>query len=183
MKTSKAIASVVAILAIAGACAPDAGTPDRPPTIAETLPFPDDPDLWPSIREERIRTLLAPAMRRAGVDAWVVMARENANDPIAAHVGAENAGGLAAFLFFLRDDGTLESLAVSPETEATALSEVTPLDSVRSVRRGTNMFDAVAEELSARDPDRIAVNSSNRNIADGLSWTQRNALVRALGPG
>ena len=40
---------------------------------ATTLPFPDDPDLWPSIRQERIRTLLGPAMARAGIEAWVVM--------------------------------------------------------------------------------------------------------------
>lgn len=120
-------------------------------------------------------------MRRADVDAWVVLARENANDPIAAHVGAENAGGLAAFLFFVDDAGSLSSLAVSPVTEATALAEVTPLDSVRPVPRGSSIYDLVAEELRARDPDRIAVNSSSLNIADGLSWTQRRALERALG--
>jgi Xaa-Pro aminopeptidase len=56
-------------------------------------------------------------MERAGVEAWLVLGRENANDPIAPHVGAENAGGLAA-----------------------------------------------------------------RNIADGLSWTQRTALAEAIGP-
>lgn len=144
-------------------------------------PFPDDPDLWPSVRADRISTLLGPAMQRAGVDAWIVLGQENANDPIAAHVGAENAGGLAAFLFFMDDDGTLESLAISPETEATALAEVTPLDSVRSVRRGTSLYEAVAEEMERRQPARIAINSSGRNIADGLSWTQRNALQAALG--
>ena len=165
-------------------CAGSACTPSTDGTDAggSALPFPHDPDLWPSIRAERISTLLGPAMRRAGVDAWVVLARENANDPIAAHVGAENAGGLAAFLFFVDDSGRISSLAISPETEATALAEVSPLDSVRSVRRGTSMYQAVAEELRARDPARIAVNSSSRNIADGLSWTQRNALERALGP-
>lgn len=145
-------------------------------------PFPEDPQLWPSIRQERIRTLLGPAMQRAGVDAWLVLGRENANDPIALHVGAENAGGLAAFLFFLDDDGALSSLAISPETEATALAEVTPLDSVQSVRRGTSVYEHVAEVLRSRDPAAIAVNSGSRNIADGLSWTQRRALEAALGP-
>jgi Xaa-Pro dipeptidase len=160
-----------------GACAPS----EPSPTDAER-PFPEDPDLWPSVRAERIATLLGPAMRRAEVDAWIVLGRENANDPIAAHVGAENAGGLAAFLFFANADGGLESLAISPETEATALAEVTPLDSVRAVPRGTDLYEAVAEEIRARSPRRIAVNSSTRNIADGLSWTQRSALEAALGP-
>ena len=161
--------------------APDRSASDAS-SVATDRPFPDDPDLWPSVREERIATLLGPAMVRAEVDAWVVLARENANDPIAAHVGAENAGGLAAFLFFVDGDGSLSSLAISPETEATALSEVTPLDSVRSVPRGISLYEAVAEEMRARNPARIAVNSSTRNIADGLSWTQRNALEAALGP-
>jgi Xaa-Pro aminopeptidase len=110
------------------------------------------------------------------------MARENANDPLAAHIGAENAGGLAAFLFFRREDGSVESLALSPVTESTALAEVTPLDSVRAIPRGTNVYSLVAEEIAARQPARIGVNSGPRSVADGLSWTQREALERALGP-
>lgn len=166
------------------ACAPDESARGKSevPTPAPERPFPHDAALWPSIREERIRTLLGPAMARADVDAWVVFGRENANDPIASHIGAENAGGLAAFLFFVSADGALESLALSPETEATALAEVSPLDSVRPVSRGSDMYRLVADELRARGSERIAVNSSSRNIADGLSWSQRTALEAALGP-
>jgi Xaa-Pro aminopeptidase len=172
------LTGLLAILVVMAGCTGPQGSP----SATEALPFPDDPSLWPTIRQERIRTLLGPAMERADVDAWIVLARENANDPIAPHVGAENAGGLAAFLFFLDSDGGLESLAISPETEATALAEVTPLDSVRSVPRGTSIYRAIREEMELRRPDRIAINSSSRNIADGLSWTQRVMLEEALGP-
>lgn len=171
----------LAVIIGASGCGPAVDAPGSGPGADASLLFPDDPGLWPSIREERIATLLGPAMQRAEVDAWIVLGRENANDPIAAHVGAENAGGLAAFLFFLDDADELESLAISPETEATALAEVTPLDSVRSVPRGSSLYEAVAAEIRARAPRRIAVNSSDRNVADGLSWTQRNALEGALG--
>ena len=169
---------ITALYATSGCTAPSAQTDSQ--TVTDQ-PFPDNPDLWPSIRQERIRTLLGPAMARAGVDAWIVLARENANDPIASHIGAENAGGLAAFLFFVDAEGNLESLAISPETEATALSEVSPLDDVRSLPRGTSMYVAAADELRNRNPRSIAVNSSSRNIADGLSYTQRVALEEALG--
>ena len=169
---------ITALYATSGCTAPSTQTDSQ--TVTDQ-PFPDNPDLWPSIRQERIRTLLGPAMARAGVDAWIVLARENANDPIASHIGAENAGGLAAFLFFTDAEGNLESLAISPETEATALSEVSPLDDVRSVPRGTSMYVAAADELRNRNPRSIAVNSSTRNIADGLSYTQRVALEEALG--
>ncbi|MDX1396816.1 MAG: M24 family metallopeptidase [Gemmatimonadota bacterium] len=120
-------------------------------------------------------------MERGGLDAWVVLARENANDPLAVHIGAENAGGLAAFLFFLRSDGSLESLALSPVTEATALAEVTPLDSVRAFDRGEDVYALIADEIGSRDPGRIGVNSGPRSVADGLSWTQRTELEAALG--
>ncbi len=146
------------------------------------MPFPDDPTLWPSIREERIQTLLGPAMARAGAEAWVVFARENANDPLAAHIGAENAGGLAAFLFFATPQGELSSIAISPSSESTALAEVSPLDTVIATPRGENVYTAAAAILAERNPATIAVNNSGRNVADGLSWTQRNAFEQALGP-
>ncbi len=57
------------------------------------------PGAWARIRKARIQRLLPGAMERAGVDAWVVLCRENANDPLAAHIGCENAGAPAAFLF------------------------------------------------------------------------------------
>jgi Xaa-Pro aminopeptidase len=41
---------------------------------------------------------------------------------------------------------------------------------------------AIAERLAAADPARIAVNSGGSGMADGLSWTQRTGLERALGP-
>ncbi len=71
---------------------------------------------WPEIREERIRTLLPGAMDAAGVDAWVVFCRENANDPLAIHVGGESAGGAAAYLFFRSTEG-VERVIIAPSIE------------------------------------------------------------------
>ena len=41
---------------------------------------------------------------------------------------------------------------------------------------------AIAERLAAAAPSRVAVNSGGSGMADGLSWTQRTGLERALGP-
>ena len=156
--------------------------------MGEDLPFPPEENPWTSIREERIRSLLGPAMSRAGVDAWVLILRENHNDPLAHHVGGENAGGTAAFLFFREDpaDGTEEevrvrSLALSPAGEATALRDVGLHDSV-AILSGESAFQAAARELRAQDPGVIAINSANLAVADGLSHTQRRQLEAALGP-
>ena len=73
-------------------------------------------DPWPEIREEHIRTLLPGAMDAAGVDAWVVFCRENANDPLAIHVGGGSAGGAAAYLFFRTAEG-VDRVIIAPSSE------------------------------------------------------------------
>jgi len=147
------------------------------------LPFPASENPWPSIREERIRALLGPAMDRAGVDAWAVFLRENNNDPLAHHVGGENAGGLAAFLFF-RDPGgrggAIYAHALTPGGEATALRDAGIHDEVEVLTGGESAWAAAARVLAARNPQRIAINMSNLAVADGLSHTQYQALTAAL---
>lgn len=171
---------VAALLAWLGVAACTAAPRAAPPATLDSLLA--GPSPWPAIRAERIRTLLPAAMRAAGIDAWVVMARENANDPLALHVGAENAGAPAAFLFFRQGDG-VRSLVLSGFGEAIALRELGLHDSVVVVERGTGALEAaVAERLRAADAARIAINSGGSGIADGLSWTQRTALEQALGP-
>ena len=136
---------------------------------------------WPRIRKERIQNLLPAAMERAGVDAWIVICRENDNDPLAAHVGGENAGGSAAFLFF-RKGGGVSSVAISPAGEATALKDVGLHGRVVVRGRDQTLWDAVASEVRSAAPKKIAVNSGGDSVADGLSWSQRTSLEKALGP-
>lgn len=148
------------------------------PVLAE---FPEGPSPWPAIRKARVQKLLPPAMQRAGVDAWIVICRENANDPLAAHVGGENAGAPAAFLFFLKE-GKLSANALSPSGEATALKDVGLHDAVEVLERGQDLWEAVARRVRQAQPRKIAINSSGMTVADGLSATQRVALEKALGP-
>jgi len=137
---------------------------------------------WPEIRKARIRSLLPAAMERAGVDAWVVVCRENANDPLAPHVGGENAGGTVAFLF-LRQGQAVRAIAISPAGEARALRDVGLHDEVETLERGADVYARVAARLAEAGPGRIAVNSSRAMVvADGLSHTQRALLEAALSP-
>ena len=139
------------------------------------------PSPWPAIRKERIAKLLPEAMRRARVDAWVVVCRENDNDPLAAHVGGENAGGAAAFLFLLGEGG-VRAVALSPAGEATALKDVGLHDDVVVLERTTTVWEEAAKRLRSAGSKKIAVNSSPMTVADGLSHTQRGLLEKALGP-
>lgn len=136
---------------------------------------------WPEIRQQRIQSLLAPAMQKAGVDAWISLCRENNNDPIADHIGCENAGSQAAFVF-ISHEGKLQSLVFSPEGEAQALIDLGQHDKVFSIPRGEQSIDHLATFLAQQKLHKIAVNSSPNNAqADGLSYSQRIALEAALG--
>jgi Xaa-Pro aminopeptidase len=149
---------------------------------ASAADSPSQGSSWPRIRKARIQQLLPRAMELAQVDAWVVICRENDNDPLAMHVGCENAGAQAAFLF-LKQKGGVRSLALSPAGEAKALQDVGPFDEVVSLERGTDLFARVATALAEAKPQRIAVNSSSHlTVADGLSATQRQRLEAALSP-
>jgi len=147
---------------------------------AHIIPFSADNNPWPQIRKERIQKLLPEAMKNAGVASWLVVCRENSNDPLALHVGGENAGGAAAFLFFLVGD-KVRSVAISPEGEAIALKDMKLHDEVVVIKRGSNIWKTAKEQFQKYDPKTIALNSSGYNVADGLSYTQRKALEGELG--
>jgi len=148
----------------------------------ETIDNPfSGPSPWPEIRKERIQKLLPEAMKAAGVDAWIIICRENNNDPIAHHIGGENAGGTALFLFFLEND-QVKSMVYSPIGEATALADLKIHDEVIPVERGSSAITDASMFLLAKDFKKIAVNSSYENaLSDGLSFTQRKTLEEVLG--
>lgn len=136
---------------------------------------------WPDIRKKRINTLLPEALKAAAVDCWLVVCRENNNDPMAEHIGGENAGGTAVFMFYYDSDG-FHSLVFSPSGESTALDELDIHDKVISVERGTSAIDAAIAFIKTKDFKNIAVNISEENaLADGLSHTQYQELETKLG--
>jgi Xaa-Pro aminopeptidase len=143
-------------------------------------PFPVEKSPWQKIRKERIQKLLPEAMKIAGVDCWLTVCRENNNDPLALHVGGENATGINAFIFLL-DGNNVKSIAISPEGEAIALKDVKLHDEVIVIEKNSNIWENIAVVLKKANPNKIAVNSSSYTIADGLSHSQYTQLEKALG--
>lgn len=136
---------------------------------------------WPEIRKKRINKLLPNALQEAKVDCWLVLCRENNNDPLADHIGGENAGGNAVFLFY-NDDRGFHSKVFSPSGESTALDELNIHDEVVSVPRGISTIDLAINFIKNKNFETIAINSSISNsIADGLSYTQRKEIENLLG--
>jgi Xaa-Pro aminopeptidase len=136
---------------------------------------------WPEIRKKRINKLLPEALKTASVDCWLVVCRENNNDPMAEHVGGENAGGTAVFMFYNDSEG-FHSLVFSPSGESTALDELDIHDTVISVERGTSAIDTAVAFIRTKEFKTIAVNISEENaLADGLSHTQYKELETKMG--
>ncbi len=136
---------------------------------------------WPEIRKKRINKLLPNALQEAKVDCWLVLCRENNNDPLADHIGGENTGGSAVFLFY-NDDRGFHSKVFSPIGESTALDELNIHDQVVSVPRGNSTIDLAINFIKNKNFETIAINSSTSNsIADGLSYTQRKEIENLLG--
>lgn len=135
---------------------------------------------WPEIRKKRINKLLPNALQEAKVDCWLVLCRENNNDPLADHIGGENAGGNAVFLFY-NDERGFHSKVFSPIGESTALDELDIHDEVISVQRGVSSINLAINFIRNKNFETIAINSSTTNsIADGLSFTQRKQIENLL---
>lgn len=174
MHSIKKIAALLLMIATLAGCKNEAIKPSF------ENPF-SGPSPWPEIRKERIQKLLPEAMKAASVDAWVIICRENNNDPIAHHIGGENAGGTALFLFYL-DGENVKSVAFSPIGESTALADLKIHDEVIPVERGKSAVLEAIPFIKSKGFKTIAVNSSFENeLADGLSYTQRKTLEEALG--
>lgn len=150
-------------------------------TLVSFFSFSESSSPWPEIRKARISTLLPEALKAANVDLWLVVCRENNNDPLADHIGCENAGGEAVYLFYTIDN-VFESLVFSPSSEATALKELKIHDEVVAVPRGKSAISFAASFIKEKQFKSVAVNMSSHNAqADGLSYTQYKALTDALG--
>jgi Xaa-Pro aminopeptidase len=127
---------------------------------------------WPEIRNERIQNLLPQAMQRAGTDAWAVLCRSNNNDPLARHIGCENAVAPAVYLFELRD-GSVFSTVFTPPGEAAALQDIALHDSIAVVDRSPGALVEAANYINQNISGTLALNfSENNKIADGLSHSQ-----------
>ena len=149
--------------------------------VNDYLAYFKTPSPWPEIRKKRVSTLLPQAMEKASQDLWLVVCRENDNDPLAKHVGCENAGGTAVILF-VKKDSAVTSTIFSPISESTALKELKTFDRVVDVNKSDSAISVavkyLVEDLKATS---IAVNSFTDNPqADGLSHTQFVELTTAL---
>lgn len=134
-------------------------------------------DVWLG---KRLEDLLPTLMRREGIDLWLIIAREYNEDPVVeTMLPATWLRARRRTVLMFHDPGrdqAVERLAVSryapgPWYEASWSPEEQP-----------DQWQRIAEMIRERDPKRIGISrSSNFPLADGLSASEHDALVAAIG--
>ena len=126
----------------------------------------------------RLDHLVPRLMESAGIDCWVLVSREYADDPVVMTMlpATWMSSRRRTILVFFRRGEAVERLAVS-RYEIEGL-----FPAVWDVEREPDQWQALAASIRERDPAHIAVDTS-RDFAhgDGLTFTEHTTLVEALG--
>ena len=138
------------------------------------------PDIQNRLLEKRLDSLLPSLMRETGVDMWLVIAREYNDDPVFLSLVPKprfTARRTTMLVFFDRGDAGVERLTVSRY----------PLGAMYEAAWEGGDLDAqwrrLAEVIAERDPQTIAVNTSDIwPVADGISHSLYSKLAASLSP-
>lgn len=131
---------------------------------------------------DRLETLVPPLMERAGLDAWVLVAREYNEDPVVATMLPDTwlrTARRRTMLVFLRSavSGEVRRLAVARYDVGAAFP------SAWDPEAQPDQWTRLAELLAEADPARIGIDSSGGfGLADGLAASERAALEAHLTP-
>ena len=165
-----AIASVVAI----------ASQPFRADELADRiLPLREQAKIKDEVLQDRLNNVVPLAMRRAGVDAWVLIAREYNEDPVLKTMLPAtwlNARRRTVLLFI--DHGAergVERMAVARY----AVGDLFP--GAWDPELQPDQYARIGQILSEFNPQSIALNFSDTyGLADGLTYSEQRDFIAAL---
>jgi Xaa-Pro aminopeptidase len=158
-------------------------------SLAETKPIPLEERA--KIRSEwnlkRVNQLLLPAMRKAGLDCWIIMSREFNKDFVLEYIedNRENTPGghRNAYIFF--DEGSkLHKILLGTHLPrgSKLWDEMTSYHSGQG-DSGPSLAPILRETIEKLDPKKIGVNQSRTvPMCDGLTVEMKKFLVDAIGP-
>ncbi len=182
-------AGLLAAVALAGT--PAAADSPAPLGLSETEhPAPALPAILPPreraqienrILAERLDRVIPAIMRAEGIDLWLLVAREYFEEPVVASMlDAENMHARRRTILIFHDPGEgkpVERLTVSRYGLGGLFAPAWNPESQ------PNQWQAVAEIIAARDPQTIAINSSDLyQFADGMTLSQYDRFMSALPP-
>jgi Xaa-Pro aminopeptidase len=157
-----------------------------PPDPAGVVPLPlrqqaDVRDRWLT---QRLLDVLPGLMDRAGIDLWLVTAREYNEDPVLASLLPATwlSARRRTILVLHRSDDGVTAAAVSRYAVGQFVPAWSP-DDAPGLSAEESQWAAVRRMVEQADPRRIGIDvSADFAHADGLSHTEHALLTRALGP-
>ncbi|MEE4349097.1 MAG: M24 family metallopeptidase [Pacificimonas sp.] len=152
------------------------------PTSAQVdtiLPLRERAPLEDSILKERLDVVVPAEMRARGIDMWILIAREYAEDAVVrTMLDANSFAARRRTILVFHDPGEGEPV----ERFTVSRYDLADLfESAWAPEEQPDQWARLAEIVAERDPARIAVNISPQTAAaDGLTKSQYDALMAAL---
>jgi Xaa-Pro aminopeptidase len=129
--------------------------------------------------DDRLTHILPGLMREEGLDMWLVICRENVEDPVFSSLvpfTSLYAGRTSMLVFFDRGAEGVERLTVSRRGVGALYTSVWEPEKV-------DQWTRLAQIIAERNPRRIGIDESDTfNYGDGLSATMKKKLLAALPP-
>ncbi|MFO6446075.1 M24 family metallopeptidase [Erythrobacter sp. NE805] len=183
--TGRHFITLAALLAAAPARAdaplPLSETEATAPALPAILAPQERAEIENRILRERLDTVIPQIMRAEGVDLWLLVAREYFEEPVVATMlDAENMHARRRTILIFHDPGegrAVERLTVSRYGLGGLFAPAWNPD------RQPDQWAAVAELIAARNPRKIAINTSDlTQFADGMTLSQYDRFMSALPP-
>jgi Xaa-Pro aminopeptidase len=150
----------------------------------ESLGVPGERDRYKLKRDiivEKINTVLLPAMRRHGIDMWIVLDREYHPDPMSVELAGQ--GGVRNAQIFYDNGEKLEKIFIFSHESREDLVSLIFDEFIPYGYRPEGLRPHLRDVVTKRNPRAIGLNMSpTLPMADGLSVELKKYLDDAIGP-
>ncbi len=146
---------------------------------SDVLPLRERAEIQNNWLRWRLENILPAIMKDADIDLWLVIQREYDEDPL--FITLVNQPTISSYrttilMFHLREDGTVERLSASDHPQTVGYRNIWP-------DKSKEQFVNLADVIKQMNPRKIGIDiSENWHLADGLNFTLKQRLEKALGP-
>jgi len=127
--------------------------------------------------KKKIKRVLPEIMKREGLDMWIVVNRENNDDPVYKSLTLKVARRQSILVFYLDENEELETLSASRYG-----LEIEGFYKPQWLPDKEGQWECLARIVKERDPETIGLDYGETfAYGDGISYTQYNKIVEALG--
>ncbi len=135
--------------------------------------------------EKRLQTILPEVMKEAGIDVWIVVAREYNEDPVMMSLlpaDMLSARRRTVLVFHASEEGEFQAMAIANAGIGVDSHYRTMWNKSKTAEAAETQEECLRRVVEARAPRRIGIDvSPDLAFGDGLSHTEHAWLMSALG--